>query len=99
MGKSLYRRLPPKIPILQAQLQTRERARRTLRRSELVVVLLVCVRISCPIRGEGLSGLLWDQRHGVAELFEAVDMVTLDPFPIPLLKVISSQIGIGFLAT
>jgi hypothetical protein len=76
-----------------------EKARRTLRRSELVVVLLVCVRISCPIRGEELSGLLWYQRHSVAEWFETVDMVTLDPFPIPLVKVISSQIAIGFLGT
>ena len=58
--------------------------------------LLVCVRTSCAMRGEVLSGLLWHQRHGVAELFEAVDMVTLDTSPIPLVKVISSQIAIGY---
>ena len=45
---------------------------------------------------EVLSRLLWHERHGVAELFEAVDVVTLDTCPILLIKVISAQIGIRF---
>ena len=35
----------------------------------------------------------------IAELFETVDMVTLDACPILLVKVIGSQVGIGFLGT
>ena len=44
-----------------------------------------------------LGDLLWNERHAVAELFEAVDMMTLDASPILLGKVIGSQIRIRFL--
>ena len=69
-------------------------ARRTLRKSELVVLLLDSVLTSYAMRCEVLSRLLWYQRHSIAELFEAVDMVTFDASSIPLVKVISSQIAI-----
>jgi hypothetical protein len=91
--------IPPKIPSLWAQLQRQEETRRVLRRAKLVVLLLVSVWIRCALRCEVLSRLLWHQRHGVAELFETVNMMTLDPFPIPLVKVISSQVSIRFLGT
>ena len=74
-----------------------ERGKRTPRRSEQVQLLLVAVLIGCVLVSEELGGLLWHQRHGIAELFKAVDMVTLDAPPIPLGKVISSQVAIGFL--
>jgi hypothetical protein len=51
------------------------------------------------IRYEVLSRLLWDERHGVAELFKAVDVVTLDLCPILLIKVISSQVDVRFFGT
>ncbi len=57
--------IPPKIPSLWAQLQRQEETRRVLRRAKLVVLLLVSVRISCAMRCEVLSRLLWHQRHGV----------------------------------
>jgi len=80
----------------QTQLETLEEARRTRRRPALVVLLLAPIRASCVMQYEVLSRLLWYERHGVAELFEAVDVVTLDPCPILLIKVISSQVGIRF---
>ncbi len=81
------------------QLQTVKEVRKILRRTVLVVRLLVSVRTSCAMPSEVLSCLLWRERHGVAKLFEAMDMVTLDTPPILLVKVISSQVGIGFLGT
>ena len=80
----------------QAQLETLEEARRTRRRPALVVLLLVAIRARSVIRYEVLSCLLWDERYGVAELFKAVDVVTLNLCPILLIKVISSQVGVRF---
>ena len=61
------------------------------------MLLLVCVQIRGVMRCGELGDLLWAERHAVAELFEAVDMMTLDASPIALLKVISSQVALGFL--
>ena len=48
------------------------------------------------MQNEQLSCLLWHERHGVTELFEAVNMVTFDPSPIALVKIVSAQIGISY---
>ncbi len=39
---------------------------------------------------EELGDLLWGELHGVAELFEPLDMVLLEARAIPLVKVIGS---------
>ncbi len=41
-----------------------------------------------------LRGLLWRECYRVAKLFEAMEVVTLNPPPILLVKVIRSQIGV-----
>jgi len=46
-----------------------------------------------------LSCLLRRERYRVAELFETVNMVTFDPSPISLVKIIGPQIAVGFLGT
>lgn len=64
-----------------------------------MVLLLVPIRANCVMQYEVLRRLLWDERHSVAESFEAVDVVTLDASPISLVKIISAQVSIGFLGT
>jgi hypothetical protein len=64
-----------------------------------VLRLFVKIYPSCMLLSKMLSCLLWHQRHGVAKLFEVVDMVTLNTSPIALVEVASSQVGIGFLGT
>ncbi len=44
-----------------------------------------------------LRRLLWHERHGGAELFKAMEMVTFDACPILVIKIIGSQVGVGFL--
>src|SRR5947199_2461960 len=43
--------------------------------------------------------LLWHERHRIAELFKAVNMVQFDASPILLMQVIGTEISIGFLGT
>lgn len=58
--------------------------------------LLVSIEIRCAWE-KRLRDLLWLQCHGVAELFETMEMVTLYACPILVIKVIGSQVGVGFL--
>ena len=46
---------------------------------------------------EKLSNLRRRERHRVTELFKAMDMVVLNPFAIPLVKIICTQVLVGFL--
>jgi hypothetical protein len=48
---------------------------------------------------EKLSNLRRGERHGVTELLEAVNMVELNPFAIPLVKIIGTQVPVGFLGS
>ena len=48
---------------------------------------------------EELSDLRRGERHGVTVLLEAVNMVELNPFAIPLVKIIGTQIPVGFLGS
>jgi hypothetical protein len=48
-------------------------------------------------KGQMLRSLLWHERHGVAELFQAMEMVTLDACPILVITIVSSQVAVGFL--
>ena len=74
---------------MRVRIETMKEARRIHRRP-------ACGAPACPNPSplchviEVLSHLLWDKRHRVAELFETVDVVTLDTCLILLGKVISA---------
>lgn len=59
--------------------------------------LLAGLQISCAW-GQVLRSLLRHERHGVAELLQAMEMVTLDACPILVIKIVSSQVAVGFLS-
>ncbi len=57
--------------------------------------LLAGLQISCAW-GQVLRSLLRHERHGVAELLQAMEM--LDACPILVIKIVSSQVAVGFLS-
>jgi hypothetical protein len=79
-------KIPPKIPVFFRRGQEKRAKRIKGGRSRRILL----VELVSSVVDQELGSLLWRERHGVAELFESVDMMPLHARAIPLVKVIGS---------